>query len=747
MPMSSTLRLLACIVAFALPPAVAAAGPSVEVTGAATADQTISLTPDRPSIDTTLRLRNKGEAGDVRIVVTPLRDISGGEAKTTWTLVDGPKPSVLVNGAGVTVTLGADAVLTLGLQATLDEAAKPYTAQVTVLAPPTPDEKPLRTIAVSVTRQLKPLASDVVLTQVSIQIDKTWPFVGQDVTLHATLRNPTGGPLDLRLPVLADVVSGTTPPLSLETKDIAAALPTCPARGKLVTLPIDQVCPLLFTIPDIVGAGSYIGKLVVTGADGGQKTADLPFSVRLHWFWAVLTTMIGGLLGASVTMWRTHGRADYVALGQAAGITADLEALRGRAAAMQLAALVDPALVAVRKVRSDIYAGQEKDPVAALAGLQARVTQIGSWLELEAATRDLSGIDREDLSDLLHQLHGVLAQQPLDTAAVDKQLAALRSALDRDWTLTRLRKAGELGHVLVPLIDALAAMPKDELKAVDAHDKWEALEKTLAGADAQHLDDAEIGKFGADLKAASTAAVTVSQRFILRLLGGGRPFWFIDDAGWNAMQTTARRRLTSLSTSATLSDQLDIITAALDAVLAAMLPRLQAAVAAAADSTNESDKTTLAAIAEALRAAEPAIAGTIGEAFAVLVIQERRFADLAHAASVLAPPKTEAAEASTAPAAVLAPEFPLPRFIPATASAATVRRIVSTVDMFVFVTTLLAFGVVAVQILWIPNQSWGSIGDVIAAILAGAGAYGGLGPTIQQWAGQVTSASGIGARR
>ena len=726
---------MAALAAGSLPAYTQASEPALDLAGGSAADRTVTVTLQRASLDAGLRIENRSDKRlQVRIVATALRGTDGQTVATTW--------ERRANGAAVEVSgepfeLDPHQPIELAVRAALVRVDT-YAAEVSLfVAEPTGgQERRERTIALTVDRQV-PTLDDLITTPAPLLIDKRIPLVGQDIALRLPLRNTTTVPRELRAPVLTEVVRkfNADQSYAVELRGVATEASCGGSDGKISISP-DGVCAVTFTIPGIRQAGAYTATVAVAGSDGGKKESQLQFVVRLHWAWAGLTVLAGILAGGLITTWQTRGREQYLRLEDTAELVTRLEALQARAAPLGVASVVDVTLADTHGLRARILAGRDGDPVAELSALRGRASALANWLDIEMRCRELDAVDVTALQEKLNAVRNVLGDgaQPFNKDEVDRQLKELRDELPLAQRRTGLRRrylTMARSSALLPFLREV----NDPALAEAAKNADETLKRVgtlLASsgtnlASAPAIEDAEAA-FRTGVEGLVNAAAT----YLRMLTSSGRRPWF-EPTVWQAVLDDLSARASQIRVGGDAPEVQGRIESALLAYVRADAAALRSGAAAQrsaeTDATKKADWEALAAALDGLEVLEePA---RLPEALRLLRAQERRYIELA------AIPEAEAAGLPIG--AEAAPElsgvgfdWPVPWFVGKTDPPETISRRRQWLDWVVNIALAVVLALVGVQTLWVPNASWGSVGDVLTAFIAGAAVYSGIGAMVQQ---------------
>jgi hypothetical protein len=478
-------------------------------------------------------------------------------------------------------------------------------------------------------------------------------------------RNTTTGPIQLAAPVIGPLLSveGDVSTQAATRKPVELRANSCKDEIKP-----GQSCAISLALPPDLGAGRYTIDVMLSGPGGGQSARTIPINVRASPWLAGLVIAIGVALGALVTDWRTAARPVTNRRIEAASLRENARKLAGSSAQPAVQARARELVRELRAADADIIAG--KDVTQTLAEHQRR---------LEILRR---------------------ADQLLNAAGAPQ---------------------GEAADIFKPLAHRLAAT----LDAVDWQEaEIEAAGKTLASelAGFQRLYDAAVAynsvaqRLSAGVDRCGAAQAIQKDWADAKLL---RERAFDGVTGTAAAGTTeVAKRATDLEAATRkLADQTG-------AIASSVLAELQAAIAEKLKDTDlkppgRKDLEDMARQAKTLAASAENPQAKIDKAV-------RLWADF----DGLSPSLEATTEGAAGPAipnilpddSGLKYEWAVETFQPAVgASAAALQRSLQRWNWITSLVTLAGIAAVGVLVLWVPNTAWGTVQDVILAILGGAG--------------------------
>jgi hypothetical protein len=478
-------------------------------------------------------------------------------------------------------------------------------------------------------------------------------------------RNAATGPVKLAAPVIGPLlrVEGDVSTQAAARRPIELRDNSCSGE-----MPAGRSCAISLALPSDIGAGRYTIDMTLPGAEGGQSARTIPIHVRASPWLAGLVIAIGVALGALVTDWRTAARPVTNRRIEAANLR---ENARKLAEASSQPAVQAKAREVVRDLRvadADIIAG--KDVTQTLAERQRRLEILRRSEQLLNAAGEPQGEAADIFKPLARRLAATLDAvdwQEAEIEAAGKTLAAELAGFQRlyDAAVTYNAVALRLSAGVVRCGSA-QAIQKDWADAARLRER--AFDGVTGAATA---GTTEVTKRAADLEAATRELA--------------------DQAGAIATAVLAELQ-------ATIAEKLK------DATLKPPGRKVLEELARQAK--------TLAASAENPQA-------KIDKAV-------RLWADF----EKLSPTLEGAVDVSAGPAVPkilpedsgLKYEWAVETFQPAIgASAATLQRSLQRWNWITSLVTLAGIAAVGVLVLWVPNTAWGTVEDVILAILGGAG--------------------------
>lgn len=478
-------------------------------------------------------------------------------------------------------------------------------------------------------------------------------------------RNATTGPVQLAKPVIGPLlgVEGDVSTQAATRSPVELRDNSCVGEIKP-----GQSCAISLALPPDLGAGRYTVDVMLPGAQGGQSARTIPIHVRSSAWIAGLVIAIGVALGALVTDWRTAARPVTSRRIEAASLRESARKLAEASAQPSVQARARELVRDLRVADADIIAG--KDVAQTLAERQQ---------QLEVLRRS----DR-----LLNAAAAPQREEANVFAPLARRLAAALDAVD--WKTEDIEAAGNV------LAVEFSGFPRLH----DAAVAYNAVATRLAAGVARCPNAEAIQK---DWVAAA------------RL----REQAFEGIAGTSPTGTSEVSKRAGDLEAATrkLADQAG-------AIASAVIEELQAAIAEKLK--DPALKPPSRKVLEDLARQAKMLAGAADGPQAKIDKAVRMWADFDRMS-----PTLEGAEAPEAGLAVpkilpedsgLKYEWEVETFQPAAgASLAALQQSRRRWNWITSLVTLAGIAAVGVLVLWVPNTAWGTVQDVILALLGGAG--------------------------
>lgn len=502
---------------------------------------------------------------------------------------------------------------------------------------------------------------------------------GQPFIIGIDGRNTTTGPLQLAAPVIGPLLSieGDVSTQAATRSPVELRASSCSGE-----LPAGRSCAISLALPPDLGAGRYSVDVMLPGAQGGQSARTIPIHVRASPWLAGLVIAIGVALGALVTDWRTAARPVTNRRIEAATLRENARKLADGSAQPAVQARARELVRDLRAADADIIAS--KDVAEFLAERQQRLEILRRSDRLLNAARAPQGEEANIFTPLARQLSAALDAMDWKTEDIEAAGKTLAQELSG---FPRLHDAAVAYNVVATRLSAgVARCPKAEAIQKDWAVAARLREQAFEGiSGSPSAGTAETAKRASDLEAATRK----------------------------------------------LADQTD-------AIATAVLDELQAAIAE--KMTDPALKPAARKVLEDLARQARALAGSMESRQAKLDKAVRLWANFdrlspalegADATAELAIPKILPEDSG------LKYEWEVETFQPAAgASSAALQKSLRRWNWITSLVALAGIAAVGVLVLWVPNTAWGTVQDVILALLGGAGTRLAIGTIATPGAGQ-----------
>jgi hypothetical protein len=525
---------------------------------------------------------------------------------------------------------------------------------------------------VRVTRTAKAVNADLLLEPKPLHVDlSVIEFVtSASYPIQLTARNASNEPVEIDMPIVGQLLSGTADAKvqPATTDEPKVADSTC-----IGALAANQSCVFAVTLPPGLAPGSYSIDVIAPGKGGGQSVRTVNINIRASAWLAGIVIAIGVLLGAAVTDWRT---ARPIAVQR-------IESARLREAAQALEQTTKHAALRRRATRLTSELTALDTEILAGVDTLAKVAEYKSWIELltradgmlTPATQATQPENRvvETLSLLVQRLSVTLDAVEWNRTAVAGAVETLGAELsDFDLLYQAARRYDVATEKLTPAVNYLGV--------VGATPDWRAALDLREGAFTP-IEPGGDGKQAASRAKALNDAVTKLESIpatlkpaVLQKLDG-------EIAG--ALQAPP---------SAAAKTELEELEKEVKAL----------------NSSNLTDTETLAAAMQ------------LADRLAVIT-NNGAAADLPQVTKLLG---ADSGLIFTWPSGVFQPS--------PGASSDVLRQSLRSWDWITNIIALAGIAGAGVLVLWITNATWGSVQDIVLALLAGAGTRLSIGKIGQQ---------------
>ncbi|WP_275791446.1 hypothetical protein [Pararhizobium gei] len=487
--------------------------------------------------------------------------------------------------------------------------------------------------------------------------------------IQLTAHNASNEPVEIGQPIVGQLLFG---PTDAKVQSATETEPMVSDDRCPRPLPANQSCVFAVQLPSGVAPGSYSINVIVPGNGGGQSVRTLSVDVRASAWLAGIVIALGVLLGAAVTDWRT---ARPIAVHR-------IETARLRDAAQTLANTTKQA--AVRRRATRLVSELTALDTEILAGVDttAKVGDYKAWIELltRADGMLIAVTQPTEPRNNATETFGLLAQRLCITLdAIEWNRDAVAAALE---TLCAELADFDLLYQAARRYDLIAAKlaPAASYLGTDAPAEWNSALDLRNGAFVP-IEPGGDGKHTATRATALNGATAVLEK---------KPAAFA-----SAVLEKLDREITRALQAPPTDD------------LKAELAKLQRDV-------------------RALKSANPPVEGTLDD---VLKLSERFVVLLG----------LESADGAINVPIILAAESGLivkwPNGALQPAAGAPLTTLLHSLRAWDWITNVIALAGIAsagVLVLWMTNNTWGSVQDIVLALLAGAGTRLSIGKIGQQ---------------
>jgi hypothetical protein len=708
---------IACLPALAATARPAAAQPAEAGPQIEGATSEVKLSSSTPVVAYTLRilLGNTEEVKDLRVLVEPFIDASGAQTNPTATVNGTPAngdnridvPALGIVPLMLTATLPAGGDYTSRVILTLDGTQKVFTLTVTrTNVAPTVTVDPISSVA-----------PEIGLTAINVDVTVSLRETGGRMVVLD--QNPL---TSLVLKSGTDTVQaphGTIEMLDANGRSLGTTIRLQPGEAKVVTLHLHN----------IGGAGQYTGNLRL--ASKGSPPVDTSFIllVRRAWWIAAAFIAVGVLISWLITTYLGTWRKRLLAQSQVSRLSASLESIvAGRTLTAVQASVVD----GLRAKLAELYYGSVApdaidDITAATKMMQGKLQLLSQWLDLQAAVAAAGDpVLQAQLSPATNYLTS-------DSPTSDQQTKA-QQALDAVVsTINTTRVSASAATVSAALNSWMAAADpavQAQAQAAKLSDMVNAAQTALAN---NKLDDA--------VRSLATLKETWTPMLVRNLQAriSGPPPLGVGSDDWATAQAAVRDAIQGAQ-GGSVENVLAQYEKGESAILATAIPGLQSNAqgrAAAATAAGRNDAASaFAAAGQILTDAKVALDRGDVQAAQRLYTQG---VEASRQAATLLPAGVGQMGDAAAPPVAAAPTLGAIRGIPAgtlkvagIASAKKngvipgVSRITAAIGRYDAIVDL-ALGAIAVltglQLLWVTNTVWGTLSDLIIAVLWGLGLH------------------------
>ncbi|MER9187064.1 hypothetical protein [Mesorhizobium australicum] len=508
----------------------------------------------------------------------------------------------------------------------------------------------------------EPLGADFLVSSRPARIGLTFPDIAttSSYRIRFTGRNSSkDSPVDVAAPMIGPIFAGGAEAMT------QAATPKPPVVGdNSCAKPVlaGQTCAFDVQLPPGLAPGNYSFEVILPGKDGGQSAQSVSVDIRASAWLAGIVIALGVALGAAVSDWRTTARPIVNRRILVARFREDVERLAETATQVPVARRVRQLVLELKALDAEILAGG------------AETGKLAEYRErFELLTR----------AEALLQA----AAQPKERATETFSLLARRLSAGLDAVAWRR-------ETIIATSDTLAAELSGFQSLFEAARRYDLIAARLSSAVAY------LGATGETPDWKSALALRQGAFIAIEPDGDGKQ---TESRAKALNEATAKVEATPATLASELFKKLDGEIAA-----ARVVPKLAARRTAALDKL-EKQMTDLKAV-------QPPTADTLAEAMRV-PDELARLSGLENTAD-----KAGDVPVILGPDSGLKFNWPDGAFQPA--AGASLAELSDKLKAWDWITNIVALAGIAsagVMVLWMTNTTWGSVQDMLLALLAGAG--------------------------
>lgn len=705
-----------------LSPFVQATLPELHIVGATT-DKVLTLDTATADFEATVILEETAgqPITDLKITLGALHGTAPGQIALDWSVNGSARP--------VSVTLASLDMLELHLSAHLPDIDQ-YHGTLSVRYA---DKRETYTLVID----RRAPAAGLALSALPVGPIELDPLSNRGVPVQLTLADAAGRTRLIYAPVLTEVAQLNADNTVLSQAHVGAVKVLNADGGAVsdtLTLPAYQAHAFTINLSQPPGPGRYRATIEVRSPDGPAIQAQVTLLLRHPWWLALLFILAGTFGSYGLRNWFNANRARVVSAMQVTTILEEIDA--------QAEFSADPLVVPLRarldRARRDQSAGFTVDIDPLVQDARKRWPFIQDLRGLEQAMKALSPDLVTPVKDQLTAASAALASPGADSLTkAETALNTARTRLDEAWQAARLK----------PIEDFIAT-----LKTYIADAAWDAVKADLARAQSE----AEVALTQAKAGEADKSAATYTNARRLYLgaliahlrtrLPDATPTG-VPDADWPDLRRDLTTRLNGLLPLLNATPpQLTEVEAGYQQALQALMQRLISFLNAEIsewqktvdDSTRTSPeklaqaRTALQSARQAAKVAEEQLqADKPNEALRAYDQARRELQTLTNALKTPGGPmegKARAESLTLTPLAgvsqlVAAAPTPAVTAAPQLPSAADLRGQLSRGDLLATCLVGVVASLVGLQLLWVSNSTFGSLGDYIGTLTWGFGLH------------------------
>lgn len=344
--------------------------------------------------------------------------------------------------AGQPVAVTQNSVLGLDLSATLTKPGD-YTLAARILGP---DGVILTTVGGKITRSSAALPNEGIVTDPPVTLFSGGDAPAVDVPLAGLADR------DLTLTVGALTTTQSVAAGEVGAGPVSASAGACSSNEPTrIVLKRGTAQMVHVVLCNTSRAGDFHAKFDLVGSAGGVRHVNVEVKYACGWYWALLTLVLGGLVGAPLAWWRASGRDQANTLLSLDNLQFDVTEMSAKLGNAARSARLLPLLDAIERCRAEAVAdGRTASVVAQLTDLTNRRDFLNRVLW--EASRGGELMATPDVETALASALDKVAGGPADetTKAIDALAGAVKAAQTAALTSASMAVATDAGTIDPP---------------------------------------------------------------------------------------------------------------------------------------------------------------------------------------------------------------------------------------------------------------------------------------------------------
>ncbi|PBC08172.1 hypothetical protein CK230_21915 [Mesorhizobium sp. WSM3859] len=512
---------------------------------------------------------------------------------------------------------------------------------------------------VRITRTIKAIDAAFLLEPKLVHIGLTFPDIATSspYLVRLTGRNASGDTVEVDAPLVGQMLTGST---DAKTQAATSEAPVVVGNGCAGEVLAGQSCVFDVELPRGLSPGSYWVDVLLPGRGGGQSARTVSVDIRASAWLAGIVVALGVALGALVTDWRTTGRPTVNRRIDLARLREDAQKLAQETGQLSVGRRARQLVLELKALDIEIVAGKEASTKP--DDYQQRLTLLTRANALLETAAQAKGEAAKTFIPLTQQL----------SAALDST----------EWK----------GETITAAADKLSFELSGFQSLFDAAQRYDKVAAGLAPAIAYLGVDGETAEW--------KDALGLRQAAFEPIMAG------VADGG---VQTVTRAKALADAT-----DKLEKTTApTATKVLGKIEREIAGALKPQRSAKQKSKLDDLQRVLTDLKAIQPPTTAVLARAV-----------DLSQVLQSLSGLESVASDVPVILGADSALVFTVPDTTFQPAAGASLGELTEKLNVWDWIANLIALAGIAsvgVLVLWVTNTTWGSVQDVLLALLAGAG--------------------------